>query len=77
MPIANATDDLTIRRLSELVARQHDGPCMIVARTDNSRSSIESTVWWDIPAAPSSEHTDMTELRQAYERGHADQRHHL
>ena len=58
-------------------ARQHDGPCMIVARTDNSRSSTESTVWWDIPAAPSSEHTDMTELRQAYERGHADQRHHL
>ena len=60
-----------------VAARSHDGPCMIVARTDNSRSSAESTVWWDIPAAPSAEHSDLTGLRQAYERGLADQRYHL
>lgn len=58
-------------------ARLEQGPCVIVVTTDTGRSTVETGVWWDIPVAPSSERTDVGDLRRAYEAGRVDQRYHL
>jgi 3D-(3,5/4)-trihydroxycyclohexane-1,2-dione acylhydrolase (decyclizing) len=58
-------------------ARELQGPCVIVVKTDVDRSPSIPGAWWDIAPASVSRDGSMDDLRQQYEQGRQAQRYHL
>jgi 3D-(3,5/4)-trihydroxycyclohexane-1,2-dione acylhydrolase (decyclizing) len=55
-------------------ARQHTGPCVIVAETATANFLPGSGVWWDVAPAQASTAAETQALRDAYEKERVVQR---